>query len=235
MQLFYSTLIDEQYITLTEEESAHAIKVLRKQVGDRLNIIDGKGTLYSAEITECNKRACQLRIVSKISDYGTRPYKLHIAIAPTKSIDRYEWFLEKSTELGCDIFTPLECMHSERRIVKNERGAKIVIGAVKQSLKAAVPQVDSMTPFKKFMESDFEGYKKFIAHCDDSSEKRLLRDVVEKGDNVVILIGPEGDFSHEEVAMAKEKGFLEVSLGESRLRSETAGVFAATLVNIKNQ
>ncbi|MFI3321373.1 MAG: 16S rRNA (uracil(1498)-N(3))-methyltransferase [Rikenellaceae bacterium] len=234
MQLFYSTQIEEEIITLTEEESAHAIKVLRKQVGDRLNIIDGLGTLYSAELIDCNKRGCRLRTISKISDYGTRNYKLQIAIAPTKNIDRYEWFLEKSTELGCDIFTPLECQRSERRIVKDERGCKIVVGAVKQSLKAAVPQLDSLTPFKKFMDSDFGNAKKFIAHCDESSQKRLLRDMIEKGDNVVVLIGPEGDFSPEEVAMAKEKGFLEVSLGECRLRSETAGVYVATLLNIIN-
>ncbi|MFI3315151.1 MAG: 16S rRNA (uracil(1498)-N(3))-methyltransferase [Rikenellaceae bacterium] len=235
MQLFYSQTIDDDMITLSQEESAHAVRVLRKQIGDTLNVIDGKGVLYSAEIVEIDKRECRLKIFSKIADYASRGYKLHIAIAPTKSIDRYEWFLEKATELGCDRFTPLLCDHSERKIIKDERSEKIVIGAVKQSLKAAIPHLDSMTPFKEFVKQDFGDYRKFVAHCDDSPEKVLLRDEIEKGANILVLIGPEGDFSPQEVAMCRENGFVEVSLGESRLRSETAGVFAATLTNINNQ
>ncbi|MEG1648291.1 MAG: 16S rRNA (uracil(1498)-N(3))-methyltransferase [Rikenellaceae bacterium] len=235
MQLFYSTAIEQETITLEPAESAHAIKVLRKQIGDTLNVIDGKGTLYSAEIIDDNKNRCVLRIFSKISDYAARPYKLHVAMAPTKNIDRYEWFLEKATEIGCDRFTPLECQHSERRVIKDERSEKIITSAVKQSLKANTPEFDSLITFKKFIAQDFEGYKKFIAHCDPSEEKFLLRDMVEKGDNVLILIGPEGDFAPEEVIEAKKRGFREASLGDSRLRTETAGVFAATLLNIINQ
>lgn len=235
MQLFYSTAIEQETITLDPTESAHAIKVLRKQIGDTLNVIDGKGTLYSAEIIDDNKNRCVLRIFSKISDYAARPYKLHVAMAPTKNIDRYEWFLEKATEIGCDRFTPLECKHSERRVVKDERSEKIITSAVKQSLKAATPIFDSLTTFKNFVSQDFAGYKKFIAHCDPSSEKHLLRDMVQKGDNILILIGPEGDFSKEEVTEAKARGFGEASLGDSRLRTETAGVFAASLLNIINQ
>ncbi len=235
MQIFYSTEIEGDVITLDAVESGHAIRVLRKKLGDTLSVIDGKGTLYSAEIVDDNHKRCSLRVLSAQEAFARRGYKLHIALAPTKNIDRYEWFLEKATELGCDIFTPLLCSHSERKVVKDERSVKVVVSAVKQSLKADVPLVNTLTSFSDFMKQDFGAAKKFIAHCDDSPEKVLLRDVVAKGDEVVVLIGPEGDFSPAEVATARQKGFVGVSLGECRLRSETAGVYAASLLNIINQ
>ncbi len=235
MQLFYSQNINQDIITLDAIESGHATRVLRKKLGDTLNIIDGNGTLYSAIIIDDNHKKCMLRIASKSENYGARGYNLHIALAPTKSIDRYEWFLEKSTEVGCDSFTPLLCSRSERKVVKDERSLKVIISAVKQSIKAFTPQMASLTPFAEFMKQDFGASKKFIAHCEESSEKVLLRDLVCKGESVVVLIGPEGDFSAQEVALAREKGFVEVSLGDCRLRSETAGVFVASLLNIVNQ
>ncbi len=235
MQIFYSATIDEDIISLDAIESGHAVRVLRKKLGDMLSVVDGEGTLYSAELIDDNHKRCLLRISSKIENYGKRDYSLHIALAPTKSIDRYEWFLEKSTEIGCDSFTPLLCSRSERKVVKDERCLKVVVSAVKQSLKAFTPRSASLTSFTTFMKQDFAGCKKFIAHCEESSEKVLLRDLVTKGDDVVVLIGPEGDFSPQEVALAREQGFVEVSLGDSRLRSETAGVFVASLLNIVNQ
>ncbi len=236
MQLFYCKNIEDSKLTLDKEESTHAVRVLRKVVGDSINVIDGDGTLYSATITKADVKGCEAEIFSKISEYGSRNYSLHIAIAPTKSIDRFEWFLEKSTEIGCDHFTPLLCDHSERKVVKDERSEKIIMSAVKQSLKAFMPRFDSLTRFDEFATQEFEGYKKFIAHCsDEQSERYLLRDQIEAGDNVIILIGPEGDFSPREVAMAIERGFTPVSLGNARLRTETAGVLCASMLNILNQ
>lgn len=236
MQLFYCDNIDGDRLVLDREESTHAVRVLRRTVGDSINIIDGRGGLYSATIVEADAKRCVAEIFSKISDYGERGYRLHIAIAPTKNIDRFEWFLEKSTEFGCDHFTPLLCDHSERKVIKDERSGKIIMSAVKQSLKAFLPQHDELTKFGDFVSQSFEGYKKFIAHCsDEQSERLLLRDQVVAGDKVVILIGPEGDFSPAEVARALELGFVPVSLGTARLRTETAGVMCASLLNIVNQ
>lgn len=236
MQLFFCENIEDNRVILDKEESTHAVRVLRRGVGDSINIIDGRGGLYSATIIEADAKRCVAEIFSKISDYGERGYRLHIAIAPTKSIDRFEWFLEKATEMGCDHFTPLLCDHSERKVVKDERSGKIIMSAVKQSLKAFLPQHDGLTKFNDFVSQEFAGYKRFIAHCsDEQSERMLLRDQIEAGDNVVILIGPEGDFSPAEVAKAIELGFVPISLGSARLRTETAGVMCASLLNIVNQ
>ncbi|MFR9652114.1 MAG: 16S rRNA (uracil(1498)-N(3))-methyltransferase [Rikenellaceae bacterium] len=236
MQLFYCEHIEGDRVTLDREESTHAVRVLRRGVGDSINIIDGRGTLFSATIVKADIKGCVVEIFSKITDYGERNYKLHIAIAPTKNIDRFEWFLEKSTELGCDHFTPLLCDRSERKVVKDERSGKIIMSAVKQSLKAFLPHHDTLTRFDEFISQEFEGYKRFIAHCsDEQSERLLLRDQIKAGDKVVILIGPEGDFSPSEVQRALECGFLPISLGTARLRTETAGVMCASLLNIINQ
>ena len=159
--------------------------------------------------------------------------RLHIAMAPTKNMDRNEWFAEKATEIGIDQLSFLNCRYSERKVIKIERIEKIIVSAVKQSLKARVPLLDEMVDFKSFIKKDFKG-QKFIAHCYDDSEKSVLNDIMKKGENVLILIGPEGDFSEEEVRLAKEHGFKTISLSNSRLRTETAALVACHTFNLKN-
>ena len=233
MNIFYTPDITGNSYTLNEEESKHCVRVLRMEIGERINLVDGDGGMYIAQIVDANPKRCRVEVVEKQECYGKRPYYLHIAIGPTKLIDRYEWFLEKVTEIGVDEITPLESFHSERRTVKQERSEKVVTAAVKQSVKAYHPKVNEMISFKELVNRPFEG-KKFIAHCNDG-EKVLLKHAVAPDDNALILIGPEGDFSVEEVALAKQQGFIEISLGESRLRTETAGVVACSTVCFVNQ
>ena len=202
-------------------------------VGDAINLVDGKGGFYTAKIADANPKRCRVDVVSKIEDYGKRPYYLHIAIGPTKLIDRYEWFLEKVTEIGIDEITPLESFHSERRVVKQERSEKVVTAAVKQSMKAFHPIVNEITSFKELVKLPFNG-KMLIAHC-NVGNKILLKKALEPNENALILIGPEGDFSVEEVEMAVQNGFVEISLGDSRLRTETAGVVACDTLSFINQ
>ena len=209
------------------------MRVLRMMVGDAINLVDGKGGFYTAKIADANPKRCRVDVVSKIEDYGKRPYHLHIAIGPTKLIDRYEWFLEKVTEIGIDEITPLESFHSERRVVKQERSEKVVTAAVKQSMKAFHPIVNEITSFKELVKLPFNG-KMLIAHC-NVGNKILLKKALEPNENALILIGPEGDFSVEEVEMAVQNGFVEISLGDSRLRTETAGVVACDTLSFINQ
>ncbi len=230
MQLFYSPEIANGILHFDETESKHAVRVLRLKTGDEIHIIDGIGTLYKASITDANQKKCSFQVLEKISDFEKRPYYLHIAIAPTKNIDRLEWFLEKATEIGIDEITPLLCDHSERKIIKPERLNKILVSAAKQSLKAYIPKLNPLQTFHDFIMNDLKG-QKCIAHCYDS-EKTTLKSVTES--NLTILIGPEGDFSPEEVKIASEQGFQAVSLGNSRLRTETAGVVACHTVSLIN-
>ncbi|MBR2451859.1 MAG: 16S rRNA (uracil(1498)-N(3))-methyltransferase [Rikenellaceae bacterium] len=233
MQLFYAPEITLPEYTLPEEESRHCEKVLRKVVGDTLHLTDGVGTIYTARILSTGKR-CTVRIEQQTENFEQRPYHLTMAVAPTKNIDRFEWFAEKATEVGIDRIIPIECEHSERRIIKCERIDKIVVSAMKQSLKAYKPEVAPMTPLKKVIEMPFEG-KRLIAHCEKSESRQLLKDVVKAGDNVLLLIGPEGDFSMSEIEAARKAGFIEVSLGEMRLRTETAaltGVIHTSFINL---
>jgi len=232
MNIFYTPDIAGNEYTLNEEESKHCVKVLRMQIGELIWLVDGVGGLYTAKIADANPKRCKVEVVEKRESYGKRPYKLHIALGPTKLIDRYEWFLEKATEIGVDILTPLESFHSERRTVKQERSVKVVTAAVKQSVKAYHPVVNDVTHFKELVKQPFDG-KKLIAHCNPGA-KVLVKDAVNRGENVLILVGPEGDFSLEEVEMAKEHGFIEISLGESRLRTETAGVVACAAISFVN-
>ena len=229
MHVFYTPDIQSQ-AELPEEEAAHAVRVLRLQTGDEVTLTDGKGNFYRTEISTATTKRCLVNILETIPQAPLWSGHLHIAMAPTKNMDRTEWFAEKATEIGFDELTFLNCRFSERKVIKTERVEKIVVSAVKQSLKARKPVVNEMTDFRRFMEREFTG-QKFIAHCYEG-EKPLLRDVLRKDEDAVVLIGPEGDFSPEEVALAAEKGFQAVSLGKSRLRTETAALVAVHLMNL---
>jgi 16S rRNA (uracil1498-N3)-methyltransferase len=233
MQLFYVPNISGSEIILDETESKHAIRVLRLQKGDQIQVVDGKGGFYMAEIADANPKKCRLTIVNSALDFGKRNFHLHIAIAPTKNIDRFEWFLEKATEIGIDEITPLLTSHSERKTINAERLEKILVSAMKQSLKAYLPQLHELTTFKELIINN-KTENKFIAYCDEI-QKIHLKDLATKGNNTLILIGPEGDFSPEEIKLAIENGFKVVSLGESRLRTETAGIVACHIVNLANE
>ncbi len=233
MQLFYVPDISGAEVILNETESKHAIRVLRLKEGDEIELIDGKGGFYKARIQNANPKKCQLSIIESQTDFGKKDFHLHIAIAPTKNIDRTEWFLEKCTEIGIDEVTPLLSEHSERKVIKPERLEKILVSAMKQSVKAYLPKLNGLTKLSELLSQATET-KKFIAHCNEG-EKPHLKNVVKPGDNVLILIGPEGDFSPEEVTLALEYGFEAISLGNARLRTETAGVVACHIVNLANE
>ena len=228
MQLFYLENPKDEII-LSAEESKHATKVLRKKEGDVLSFTDGKGNLYKAEITVADTKKCRLKLVS-IEQKEKHNYHLHIAIAPTKNMDRLEWFLEKATEIGVDELTPIICSRSERKVIKTERCTRILLSAMKQSLKFQLPKLNETISFKDFIKKDYEGTK-YIAHCEDGEKKELK--AVNKTKKTLILIGPEGDFSKKEIDLALQNQFKAVSLGKSRLRTETAGIIAAHTINIK--
>lgn len=230
MQLFYCSDIKDKIYTLPKDESAHCVRVLRKKAGDKIDIIDGRGGLYEAVIIDDKPSGCVVEVVGSRKDFGKLPYELHIAIAPTKNIDRLEWFLEKSTEIGISEVSFLLCDRSERKNIKQDRAEKVVVSAVKQSLKAYVPKLNEMTSFSEFMKSDFGDMPRYIAHCDSSFDRIHFKKVA--GERALVLIGPEGDFSPKEIEMALSKGFISVSLGDSRLRTETAALYASTVVSL---
>jgi 16S rRNA (uracil1498-N3)-methyltransferase len=238
MHLFYTPELtpSTSTFTLSEEESKHCIRVLRLAVGSSIVLIDGRGGWYKAEIIDDNAKRCSVQIVDVKIEHEKRSHYLHIAIAPTKNMDRLEWFVEKATEIGIDEISILECKNSERTVVKNERLQKVVVSAIKQSLKAYLPQVNELQNFKKFISTiaDFKGHK-YIAHCYTNDNKKHLNELYQKAQPVLILIGPEGDFTLEEVKMAEDSGFKQISLGNSRLRTETAALYACTAINIKNE
>lgn len=229
MHVFYTPDIANTQ-ELPEEEAGHCLRVLRLGIGDEVMLTDGRGFFYQAVIAAATQKRCMVKIVSKTEQEPFWGGHLHLALAPTKNMDRMEWLAEKATEIGFDELTFLNCRFSERKVIKTDRIEKIVVSAVKQSLKARKPVVNEMTDFRKFMERDFSG-QKFIAHCYEG-EKPLLRDVLHPDEDTVILVGPEGDFSPEEVTLAMEKGFQPVSLGKSRLRTETAALVAVHLMNL---
>lgn len=231
MHVFYTPDIQTK-TELPEEEAQHCIRVLRLTAGDEITLTDGKGNFYRAEISAATNKRCLINIIETIYQEPLWPCRLHIAIAPTKNMDRNEWFAEKATEIGFDELTFLNCRFSERKVIKTERIEKILVSAIKQSLKARLPVLNEMTDFDKFISRDFKG-QKFIAHCYEG-EKPLLRDVLQKGEDALVLIGPEGDFSEEEVKKAIEKGFIPISLGKSRLRTETAALVACHTMNLMN-
>ena len=219
--------------TLSDEESQHAVRVLRLQAGDELEVVDGAGGYYFAVVTNPHPKHCEFQIKETITEYGKRDYRLHIAIAPTKNIERLEWFIEKCTEIGIDEITPVICRFSERKIIKPERLEKIIVSAAKQSLKAYFPILNPMCSFRDFIQQTTVS-QKFIAHCYEQ-DKQLLQRVYQKSFDAVILIGPEGDFSPEEVQAAIQHRFLPVSLGSSRLRTETAGIAACHTISLINE
>ena len=233
MQLFYVPNISGAEVVLDEPESKHAIRVLRLNVGSQIQVIDGKGGFYVAEISDANPKKCKLSILNTTREFGKKDFKLHIAIAPTKNIDRFEWFLEKATEIGIAEITPLLSEHSERKAVKPDRLEKILVSAIKQSLKAYLPKLNELTNFRELITGATEPFR-FIAHCEEC-EKPHLKNMVQKGTNCLVLIGPEGDFSPDEILFAKEKGFVEITLGTARLRTETAGIAACHIVNLANE
>ncbi len=233
MQLFYAPNINPPHYTLSEEESKHAIRVLRLSLHDVVNITDGGGRLFSCRIVDANPKRCSVEVTSTIEEFEPLPYRLTMCVAPTKNIERFEWFLEKATEIGVsEIFTLLSA-HSERKVIKWEREEKVITSAMKQSLKAYHPTLHDITPLKQIIEHESTATQRFIAHCGEPQSvegKEYLGDLVDKGSNIEILIGPEGDFSPEEVAAALAKGYREISLGTQRLRTETAAVMAVSIV-----
>ncbi len=232
MYLFYTPDIDI-HPELPEEEAAHCLRVLRLSQGDKITLTDGKGYFYEAQISVASAKRCSVSILNKTFQPFYWRGHLHLAMAPTKNMDRTEWFAEKATEIGIDEISFLNCRFSERKVLKVERIEKIVVSAVKQSLKARKPQINEMTSFDKFVRQDFPG-DKFIAHC-YAGEKPLLKDVLSNEKDTLVLVGPEGDFSPEEVELALSCGFRPVSLGMSRLRTETAALVAAHLMNLYHQ
>lgn len=218
---------------LPEEEAQHCIRVLRLTQGDEILLTDGKGCFYKAEITAATGKRCLVDLKETITQEPLWQCHLHIAMAPTKNMDRNEWFAEKATEIGFDELTFLNCRFSERKVIKNERIEKILVSAIKQSLKARLPKLNDMINFDKFITQNFNG-QKFIAHCYDG-EKPQLKDLLCKGEDALVLIGPEGDFSMDEVEKAIKKGFKPISLGKSRLRTETAALVACHTLNLINQ
>lgn len=232
MHLFYTPDI-ETSCELPEEEAGHCLRVLRLTVGDELMLTDGKGNFHRAVISAATGKRCQVKVVETLSQEKGWDGWLHVAVAPTKNMDRTEWFAEKATEIGFDELTFLNSRYSERKVIKTERIEKILVSAVKQSLKASKPVLHEMTDFGRFIAREFKG-QKFICHCHEG-EKPLLRDVVVPGQDAVLLIGPEGDFSEEEVAKAIAAGFQPVSLGKSRLRTETAALVAVHTLNLFHQ
>jgi 16S rRNA (uracil1498-N3)-methyltransferase len=233
MHIFYPPDISGKTYTLDETESKHCVRVLRLVKGDEITLVDGRGGFFTAEIADPNPKRCAVNVVRSELNFGLRKFQVHVAIAPTKNIDRIEWFLEKSTEIGIDRVTPLLCQHSERKEIKADRLEKVMISAMKQSLKAYLPKLDELTKFNDFIRQPFSE-QKFIGHCEEQ-KRELLKNVVKPGANYLILIGPEGDFSPEEIEMALKAGFQPVSLGESRLRTETAGVVACHTFNLLNE
>ena len=223
-------------LTLPEEESRHCVRVLRLVEGDEIEVVDGTGTLYRCRIAMAHNKHCGVEIISQQACPPHWGSKIMVAVAPTKNLDRIEWMAEKCAEMGIDRITPLLCRHSERKVLKTERLHKIVVAAMKQSLKAQLPQLDELTHIEDFLAEPSDA-QRFIAYCDESlprEQRRSLAQVYDPGRDAVVLIGPEGDFDPQEVATALNAGFVPVTLGESRLRTETAAVFAiATMHAIK--
>jgi 16S rRNA (uracil1498-N3)-methyltransferase len=233
MHLFYTPDLDPEFFSLSEEETRHITKVLRLTEGDHIFLTDGRGTLCEAIILNAQSKKCLVQCGPIKHEYDKRNFHLHIAIAPTKNIDRFEWFLEKATEIGIDEITPLFCSHSERSHLKIERLQKVLIAAIKQSLKAYLPKLNEPVDFSKFITKKFNG-EKFIGYCETGDEVELQK-VYKKGSDSLILIGPEGDFSPEEIENAKKQEFIPISLGKSRLRTETAGIVACHTINLLNR
>jgi len=229
MELYFHPEIEKELITLDASESMHCVKVMRLKPGAMIQVADGKGTICKAEILNDNSRACQLRIISRDFHEDSLGYFLEIAIAPTKNMDRLEWFVEKATEIGISRISPIICERSERRHIRTDRLEKIALSAMKQSVKSWLPEISEPVSFSDWMKQPREG-NRLIAHCFDSLKTEITQLKIE--DSVCLLIGPEGDFSPEEVEIARSNGYKEISLGDFRLRTETAGLMAVTAVHL---
>lgn len=238
MEIFWTEDIAGGICRLGEEESAHCVRVLRHRAGDRINIIDGHGTMYECTLVADSPKGAEARIEQAHQNWGGHPYDLTMAVCPTKNIDRYEWFAEKATELGVDRIVPVIGEHSERKILKQERMNRILLSATKQSLKASIPELSDTTSVREFIESTAGTEAlKLIAYCfEDGQERTSIREVLEKNEakEVIVLIGPEGDFSREEADAAVAAGYVPVHIGESRLRTETAALASVSMVYYRN-
>ena len=234
MQLFYNPEIqaNSNAFSFDKEESKHIVKVLRKKEGDILHVTNGLGELFSTEIILASEKKCTVQITTT-EKFPKHDFYLHLVVAPTKMNERYEWFLEKATEIGIDEITPIICEHSERKAIKTERFEKIVQSAMKQSNQFHLPKLNEAISFKDFINQTHEG-QLFIAHCEET-EKRLLKEAITSKQHYTILIGPEGDFSEKEIKLALDKQFVPVSLGNTRLRTETAAVVACHSVVFTNE
>jgi 16S rRNA (uracil1498-N3)-methyltransferase len=234
MQLFYNSDIKstDTIFQFDKEESKHIIKVLRKRGGDIIHITNGKGNLFHSEITLESEKKCEVKII-KIDTFEARKYNLHIAIAPTKMNDRLEWFLEKATEIGIDEISLILCDHSERKTFKIDRAEKIIQAAMKQSNQFYLPKINEPISFIEFISKETDSLK-FIAHCEED-KKDLFKNGIQPNQNILVLIGPEGDFSPKEIALALKNNFIPVSLGNTRLRTETAGIVACHTVALINE
>ncbi len=233
MQLFFTIEVEDGFALLSEEESLHCTQVLRKKPGDTLNLVDGRGNWYEGLLMEGGKKKCRILIQKTVANYQKRPFRLHIGLAPTKQMERTEWFLEKATEIGVDEITLLQCKRSERAHIRMDRLQKIVLSAMKQSLRAYLPLLHDMTPFHAFVEAANPDARRFIAYMGESPHHTLLENY-KPGSDVYIMIGPEGDFTPEEVQKALDCGFSGINLGPHRLRTETAGIVACHAINLIN-
>lgn len=230
MNLFYQPLIPQGISYLDADESRHCVKVLRHTVGDTLRITDGQGFFYDAVITKADDRQCAFRITEKTAQ-PLRDFTIHIAISPTKNADRIEWFVEKAVEFGVDTISIVECENTERTYLKKERLEKVAVSAMKQSLKATLPRIEGLLSFQNIL--GIHATEKFIAYVDQHNPDHLQA-IATVGKDYIVLIGPEGDFSPDELSAALQNGFKKVSLGPSRLRTETAGLAACHILNLIN-
>jgi 16S rRNA (uracil1498-N3)-methyltransferase len=233
LPIFFARKIENGFAHLEDEEAGHCIAVMRKKLGDKVAVVDGNGSFFDGEIVEINKKTATIQLLSEQKKFNVRPFSLHIACAPTKNLDRFEWFLEKTTEIGIEKITPIKCRRSERTTLRTDRCEKILVAAMKQSLHAQLPKLVELIDFQAFIKQFSENSQRFIAYCNDEklpSFQSILRDK----EDAIILIGPEGDFAPEEIELAKKNGFLGVNLGKTRLRTETAGVVACHTFALKN-
>jgi 16S rRNA (uracil1498-N3)-methyltransferase len=234
MQIFYAPDISGSTYTLDENESKHLIRVLRMTKGSGVRLIDGKGNLYEGIISDPDQKKCTIEITGKVTDFEKRNYKLHIGISPLKNPERFEWFVEKCVEIGIDEITPLICKNTEKPGIKSERVKNLIISAMKQSLKATKTVLNESCYFKDFIGMNSEAVS-MIAHCNGSLIRSRVSDIYSKGRNAIILIGPEGDFTKEEIDSAINSGFIPIHLGTSRLRTETAGIAVCHSIYFMNQ
>lgn len=233
MQLFYTRNIEENNCYLQEEEAKHCIRVLRKKEGDEIMVTDGKGQLFTCVVIHANPKQTELKILS-VQSFQAKNYKLHIAVAPTKNINRIEWFVEKATEIGIDTITPVYCEFSERKTLRIDRLEKVMLSAAKQSLKYYFPKIENPISYQNFIQEKLTGYQKFIAH-NMGNMKIPFKLACIKGGDALVVVGPEGGFSEDEITLAQQNGFSTVMLGNNRLRTETAAIVACHTVNLVNE